>query len=108
MPVVVPRPIDAYFEADRGSGAAVAGCFTPDAVVRDEGNTYHGVDEIRRWRAGVAAKYTYTCEPLAVEGQAGRTVVACRLEGDFPGSPAELRFFFLLAGDKIAALEVLP
>jgi hypothetical protein len=102
MPIELLNPITAYFEADKGSGEAVADCFVSDAVVRDEGRVYHGVEEIRKWRADVAAKYTYTCEPLTAEQEGGVTVVACRLAGNFPGSPVDLRFFFRLAGDKIA------
>ncbi len=108
MPINLPPPIAAYFIADQGTGEAVAECFTPDAVVQDEGHTYCGFSEIRNWRADVAAKYTYTCEPLKVEQRAGVTVVTCLLEGNFPGSPAHLRFFFRLVGDKIASLEVIP
>jgi SnoaL-like protein len=108
MSIELPNPITAYFIADKGSGEAVADCFVSDAVVRDEGRVYHGVDEIRKWRADVATKYTYTCEPLTAEQEGGATVVTCRLAGNFPGSPVDLRFFFRLAGDKIAALEVVP
>jgi hypothetical protein len=46
--------------------------------------------------------------PMAAEQEGGATVVTCRLMGNFPGSPVDLRFFFRLAGDKIAALEVIP
>ena len=67
VPLELPAPIDAYFVADRGDGTEVADCFTPDAVVEDEGHTYRGTTAIRQWRADVAAKFTYTCEPLAVE-----------------------------------------
>jgi hypothetical protein len=108
MTLNLPKPVSAYFEADRGSGESVEKCFVSDAVVRDEGNTYHGTNEIRKWRADVAAKFTYTCRPLAVEQQDDRTVVTCRLEGSFPGSPVNLRFFFRLAGDKIQDLEIIP
>lgn len=108
VPLELPAPIDAYFVADRGDGTAVADCFTPDAVVEDEGHTYRGATAIRQWRTDVAAKFTYTCEPLAVEERPDRTVVTCRLEGDFPGSPANLRFAFGVEGDKISALEVRP
>jgi hypothetical protein len=99
MLLSLPQPIAAYFEADRGNG---------DAVVKDEGNTHRGLDEIRKWRAEVAAKYTYTCEPLAVHQQDVRTVVTCRLAGNFPGSPVNLRFLFRLADDKIKDLEISP
>jgi hypothetical protein len=108
MALNLPKPVAAYFDADRGNGESVAQCFASDAVVKDEGNTYHGTHEIRKWRADVAAKYTYTCQPLAVEQQHDQTVVTCRLEGNFPGSPVNLRFFFRLAGDKIQTLEVIP
>lgn len=108
MSIELPAPIAAYYAADQGNGETVADCFTPDAVVQDEGRTYRGVDEIRRWRADVAARFTYTCEPLAAEQQDGRTVVTCRLEGNFPGSPVNLRFFFGLTGNKIAELVVIP
>lgn len=108
MKLNLPQPVEAFFEADRGRGEAVADGFVQDAVVKDEGNTYRGVDEIRKWRADVAAKFTYSCEPLSVEQQDDRTVVTCRLEGNFPGSPTNLRYYFQLAGDQISALEVLP
>ena len=108
MPIELPQPIADYFAADKGDGAAVADCFTPGAVVKDEGRQYSGVSEIRRWRADVATKYTYTCEPLSAQPQGGATVVTCRLQGNFPGSPADLRFHFRLEGNKIAALEVAP
>jgi hypothetical protein len=108
MLLSLPQPIAAYFEADRGNGNSVAECFAPDAVVKDEGNTHRGLDEIRKWRAEVAAKYTYTCEPLAVHQQDVRTVVTCRLAGNFPGSPVNLRFLFRLADDKIKDLEISP
>lgn len=108
MSIDLPQPIAAYFKADKGNGETVADCFTSDAVVKDEGHIYHGSTEIRKWRADVAAKYMYTCEPLAVEQHNDATVVTSRLVGNFPGSPVDLRFFFRVAGDKIAALEVIP
>jgi len=37
-----PEPIAAYFAADKLDRDAVGRCFTKDAVVKDEGRTYHG------------------------------------------------------------------
>src|SRR5262249_4316016 len=98
----------AYFAADRFDGEAVARCFTGDALVKDEGHTYKGRAEIRKWKDDVAAKYQYTIEPLACDQQDATTVVTCRLKGNFPGSPVNLRFFFQLNQDRIASLEVTP
>ncbi len=108
MSLQLPKPISAYFAADKGDVQAVAQCFTEDAVVKDEGHTYSGLSAIRRWRTEVATKYVYTSEPFAVEDKDGRTIVTSRLAGNFPGSPINLRFFFGLDGGKIASLEITP
>jgi hypothetical protein len=101
-------PIAAYFAADKIGGDAVAACFTEAAVVKDEHRTYSGRDAIAAWKTAAQAKYNYTSEPIAVEHKNAKTVVTCRLAGDFPGSPVDLRYLFVLEGDKIAALEIVP
>ena len=108
MTLDLPGPVAAYFAADMEGGEAVARRFTEDAVVKDEGHTYQGRAAIKKWKADASTKYQYTCEPFACEQTGGRTVVTCRLTGNFPGSPVDLRFFFELEGDKIASLEVIP
>ena len=106
MTLNLAEPIAAYFDAERSGPEAVVRCFTNDAVVKDEDETYEGLDAIRRWRQEAAAKYTYTCEPLRSEQANGKTIVTCRLEGTFPGSPIDLRFIFGLERGKIASLEI--
>lgn len=108
MTLELPHPVAAYFLADRGKGETVADCFMENAVVKDEGRTYHGQAAIRKWRADVAAKFQYTVDPSACEQKDGKCVVTCGLAGNFPGSPVTLRFFFGLKADKIASLEVIP
>ena len=104
----LPKPIAAYFAADKGDSETLSQCFTENAVVKDEGHTHKGRAAIKAWKADVSTKYKYTCEPLACEEKDGKTVVTCHLVGNFPGSPVDLRFFFKLEGDKIASLEVIP
>lgn len=107
MNVHLPRSIAAYFEADRHGGPdAVAAAFTLDGIVKDEGKTHQGRDAIRAWKAGTTQKYTYTMEPFAVATDEVQTQVTCHVVGDFPGSPVDLRFSFVLANDKIAQMEV--
>jgi hypothetical protein len=108
MTLELPGPIAAYFAADREGGEAVARCFTEDAVVKDEGRTYGGRAAIRHWKEEASARYQYTCEPFACELGDGAVVVTSRLAGTFPGSPVNLRFCFVLEGDQIASLEILP
>ena len=108
MTLDLPGPIAAYFAADTEGGEAVARCFTEDAVVKDEGRTHRGRAAIRQWKEDASTKYQYTSEPLACEPRDGTVVVTSRLTGTFPGSPVNLRFFFVLEGDAIASLEVMP
>ena len=108
MTLDLPGPIAAYFAADTEGGEAVARCFTEDAVVKDEGRTHRGRAAIRQWKEEASTKYQYTSEPLACEPRDGTVVVTSRLTGTFPGSPVNLRFFFVLEGDKIASLEIIP
>jgi len=104
----LPKPVAAYFTADKGDGEAVSRCFTENAVVKDEGQTHTGRAAIKVWKTDASAKYQYTCEPLACEEKDGKTVVTSHLVGNFPGSPVDLRFLFKLEADKIASLEIIP
>ncbi len=104
----LPKPIAAYFTADKGDSETLSQCFTENAVVKDEGHTYKGRAAIKDWKMDASAKYEYTGEPFACEEKDGKTVVTSHLVGNFPGSPVDLRYFFKLEGDKIASLEIIP
>ena len=109
MSIDLPNVIDAYFKADKkGNAEAISECFTLHATVVDEGNTYIGRDAIRQWMANASTKYTYTVEPFSLAEEGGRTVVTSHLVGDFPGSPVDLRYFFVLKDGMIAELEIVP
>jgi len=108
MTLNLPKQVAAFFIADKLDGEAIAHCFTDDAVVKDEGHTYNGRAAIRKWKEDASAKYVYTCEPMKSEQRDRKVVVTCRLTGNFPGSPVDLRFIFELAGEQIALLEVVP
>ena len=104
----LPKPIAAYFSAEKAGAEAVYHCFTENAIVKDEAHTYKGHAAINQWRVEVATKYEYTSEPFACEAKGEMVIVTSRLTGNFPGSPVDLRFFFKLEGDKIASLEIIP
>lgn len=108
MTLNLPKPIAAFFAADKADGEAISQCFTENALVKDEGHTYGGRAAIKKWKTDASAKYQYTSEPFACEQKDGVTIVTSRLTGNFPGSPVNLRFFFKLDGDRIASLEIIP
>lgn len=106
--MTVPDVVTRYFEADSHQDLdALAVLFTDDAEVVDESRTRRGVEEIRAWRAEVAAKYRYTTEVRGAEDVGGDThLVTGRIEGDFPGGVADLTWRFTLAGDRIRRLTI--
>jgi hypothetical protein len=104
----LPKPIADYFAAGTQDAAAIARCFTENAVAIDEKTMYRGRDAIRRWKAEASAKYSYTVVPLTVARENERFVVTSRVIGNFPGSPVDLRYAFVVEGDAIARLEVVP
>jgi hypothetical protein len=107
MSLGLPTPIARYFTADLDPDPqAMADCFSDNATVRDENHVHTGRDEIRQWKVDYSKKFTATSTPIATERERGRIVVTCRVEGDFPGSPIDLRYFFRLEGDKIGELEI--
>jgi len=106
MAIDLPKPIIDYYQADHGDRGAVADCFTDAATVTDEGNTHRGRSAIRDWKAASSKKYSYTVEPFSAEEVDGTIVVTAHVVGNFPGSPVDLRYFFLLDHSKIASLEI--
>ncbi|OLP62697.1 polyketide cyclase [Xaviernesmea oryzae] len=107
MTIKLPKAIEAYFEADRiGSPDAVVAAFTHDGVVKDKYKTHRGQDAIRAWMVEAGQLYTYTAEPFSLGAENGKTQVTAHVVGTFPGSPIDLRFFFVLNGDKVAQLEI--
>jgi hypothetical protein len=107
MTIILPKAIEAYFEADRNGGPdAIAAAFTEIGIVKDKGLIHRGHSAIRAWMADEAQQYSYTVEPFFTATENGRIQVTAHAVGDFPGSPIDLRFFFVLANDKVAELEI--
>ena len=114
MSITLPPPIAIYIAAEnQGDTETLARCFAEHAVVRDEGRTIQGrtiqgLAAIKEWKSGTRKKYQHRVEPLASVRKDDEIIVTNRLTGNFPGSPIDLRFIFVLDGDKIASLEIRP
>ena len=76
--------------------------FAADAVVEDEGKLRQGVEEIRAWRSEVPM-VSYAVQDIRPT-QEGHDVVDNA--GDFPGSPVNLRYQFLMSDGLISALTI--
>jgi ketosteroid isomerase-like protein len=106
----VPEVIGRYQAAhDRRDASAATATFAPDATVADDGSTYVGADEIRRWIETAASEFTYTRTLIGAEREDERTwIVHNNLAGDFPGGTVDLSYRFVLDGDLIERLDIAP
>lgn len=104
----LPEPIAAYFEADQRAAEAVARCFTDDGRVVDEGATHVGRAAVRAWKTAASRRFSYRVEPFHQARHDRGIVVTSRVTGDFPGSPVDLRYVFVLERGLIASLEIAP
>lgn len=105
MRLSLPEPITAYFAAEHDP-AALARCFTAQAVMKDDGQTYVGIDAIQAFMAEASAKYGATTVPFALEHDDGAQVVRAEVTGNFPGSPIDVTYRFRLERGLVASLEI--
>ncbi|MBO1750358.1 nuclear transport factor 2 family protein [Actinotalea sp. BY-33] len=104
----LPPTIRGYLvaHAARDTDAALR-AFTPTAVVVDDGTTYQGQQEIRRFLSRAGAEFSYTTELIAVQRlDDAHWVATHRLEGDFPGGVVHLDYRFAMAGDLVTELVI--
>ena len=107
MSLQLPAPFEQYIQiANSDALETVPECFAPDAIVRDEGQTYEGVAAIRNWMTATKKKYGHTVVPLQLAERGGQSVLRAGLSGNFPGSPITVNFNFVVAGGKIRSLEI--
>jgi hypothetical protein len=104
----LPANLTRYFAAQNAHDVeAMLAAFAPDAEVRDEGRTYVGRDAIRGWKLATSAKYRITARPLRTERNGDALAATVEISGNFPGSPANLTYDFLLDGSElIRRLEI--
>ena len=107
MSADLPKPIADYFAAANACDTRnLHDYFAEDAVVQDEREERRGVAAIRNWMKDTGEKYAAVAEVTTVVLQADDIVVAAKVTGNFPGSPATLHYTFRLRNDRIVHLEI--
>src|SRR5260370_32055743 len=96
MPIpTLPAAVKRYFDAaSRRDVAAIAECFTRDALVEDQFGRHDGRAAIQQWIEEIIRKYGPTfvlLRPAATDADVALTV---SVSGHFPGSPVQLDFHF--------------
>lgn len=103
--LTLPKPIAEYFASEHDP-EALGQCFVADAIMKDDGHTYVGIDAIKAFMAAASAKYNATTVPFALKDDEGFQVVRAKVTGNFPGSPANLSYRFGLERGLIGSLEI--
>lgn len=106
----IPDVITRYFDLDSSRDIdGIVALFTEDATVVDEGVTRRGLPAIRAWQTGPASEYQYSTTVTGAErpGEDQYRVIG-RLDGNFPGGTATLKWDFAVDGNRISRLEIAP
>jgi len=93
---------------NRHDAGAVAACFTPDAVVVDEGQTHRGEASIKAWYEDVSHRYRATLAVTEVAAEGDDVVLSGEVSGNFEGSPIELRYRLTVQQERVAAFSIMP
>ena len=106
MTTELPPVIAAFFGAhNTGQTADFHQLFTDDALVTDESREYRGA-AIKEWIDTAISKYQPVAAVTDLAEAGSQTIATAQVSGNFPGSPAELRYHFTLKNGKIAALTI--
>src|SRR5215475_13345129 len=103
MNIELPQVIEAFFQAhNTGQTDGFAQLFTADATVTDEAHEYRGA-AIKAWIDGAIAKYKPVADVSDITQVGEQTITTAQVSGNFPRSPAQIRYKFTIKNDKIAA-----
>lgn len=107
MKIQLTAPLDKYFDISNGiDSARVYDCFTQSATVHDEGGTYQGLAAIKSWLQETRKKYQFNSKPISIAKKGHQEIVVAEVSGNFPGSPIQLNYVFVLHGGKVQSLEI--
>ncbi len=104
-----PEIVSRYFSAaERRDLEDLDVCFTDDAILTDDGRTYHGRAEIKAWRVAAGPSYEFVVEVLDWEHTGDTCVVDTNVASTVSGDPVELTFRFTLTDGRIGELRIAP
>ena len=107
MSIELEPPLSTYFTASNAQDAdAAAALFGETALVHDEDRDHRGRAAIRDWAQGTYDKYSVRLTPRDAKADGEAVVVRTGVAGNFPGSPIELEFRFIVDGDRIEELRI--
>ena len=105
--ISLPEPIARYIDsANRFDTAGAAGCFTPEAIVRDEQKEHVGRSAIERWITQTSQAFQPHVTATSIQAVGANVKMVGFVTGNFPGSPVNLDYDFSLQDGKISLLTI--
>jgi ketosteroid isomerase-like protein len=104
LPNVVTKLVKAQ---DNYDSTAYANCFSETAVVFDEGHTYNGKTEIKKWIAEANEKFKIVMKPINFTQTETTCILTAEVAGSFDGSPVILNYHFELKDGLIQSLKIM-
>jgi len=83
-----------------------ANYFTENATVSDEGSSYLGRDEIKKWIQEAGEKYQMQSKPIDFQQTGSKGKLTVEVSGTFPGSPAVMEYHLELNDALISSLKI--
>ncbi|SHO44728.1 nuclear transport factor 2 family protein [Anaerocolumna xylanovorans] len=105
--VPLPSSVAAFYHAsDVYDGTLLAGCFSEDAVLQDEGMEFREPEVISEHILKANRDAKVTMDITNCSERDNEAIVTATLTGEFEGSPLPLDFHFTLDNEKIKVLNI--
>jgi hypothetical protein len=85
--------------------ASFIACFSPEAIVEDEGHAHQGTEAIKAWIERAFASYQPILEVKETSVTDSGAIITGIVSGTFPGSPVTLNYHLSIAQDQITGLR---
>lgn len=107
-PDALPATVRGFLAAHVVRDADTASSFlAEDAVAVDQGESFHGREQIHAFLRDAGSQFEYTTEEIgAARIDDDHWVVTLRLEGTFPGGVADLDYRFTIREQVITELVI--
>lgn len=103
----LPENIDGLVKAQNDADStAFARFFTEYATVFDEGSSYTGREEIKRWIQEATEKYNMQVTPIDFTQTGTKGMLTVETSGTFPGSPAVMHYHLDMENALINSLKI--
>ncbi len=99
--------VDNYFDAlNTKQAEKQIGYFTEEASVIDVDEAFNGKAAIKKWIIESNLKFEAFTKVIDVKTSGASVNVLTTVSGNFPGSPVDLKYNFVMADEKIKSLNI--